>query len=1135
MHAEPSDAPRDTAFQRGNILFWLFSSLLIGYIVYLFAAGYFSQKGLQATGEARFALEIEHQASSIQFYIAERQRDVRRLATRPELTGYFANKSMGMTMQYGLRASLAGICRLFDEIQQGDRMDEVGRWTRLLLVDPEGRRLIDGRDIVDDDQPADEWSALVGIQASVSHKCYYDTEMVVVSVPVFFRDAHVAQVVAWCNFEGFLGNSEANRLASIAHFTGLFSPERLIAATGSQDRFLDDGIRDWSRGVAGRCGQVSIHGFADKVAAAACVQGTPFILLSVVPRDSIFGKTDALQHLLGLFAVVGLALLGVMLMLRFREQRRHQVAIHQGRERLEAIFKAADNVGFVVVDLVGWEALILDFSPGAEKIFSCGRSAALGQPAGVLGLPKDMQSHLEHLAFSHAETGSLSGEFSLKRITGEVFPAIATIHSLRDVRGHIVAALCVVIDISDQKRAKDDLEASYAQLEEAIARTNEMAIEAQMASIAKSNFLANMSHEIRTPMNGVIAAAGLLMETDLNAEQGRYAEIIRFSGESLVAIINDILDFSKIESGKLELEVIDFDLRLAVESTVEMLAVKALEKGIELTGLVDPGVPTLLRGDPSRLRQIMVNLIGNAVKFTDRGEVALRVQCLEAGPEQVFLKCSVRDTGIGIPAHKKGLLFNSFTQVDSSNSRKYGGTGLGLAISKQLIEMMGGSIDVDSEPGQGSVFFFTARFPRQSGACKLTSERTVELDGRRVLVADGHDTNRFILETMLQSWGCRVAEAGSGAAAIEQLTDAARSGDPIEIALINMQMPDMAAEDMGRRIKESPELTGTRLVLLASMGQRGDAARARSAGFEAYLSKPVRQTHLHECLVRVLDPAGRLDSTGSQQLITRHVMDETARSQKRLLLVEDNPINQEVALAMLRKIDLHADVAANGQDALQALAQVPYDLVLMDCQMPGMDGFEATRRIREGDPATLNPNVPIIAMTANALQGDMKACLDAGMDDYIAKPVRSQELIEKINHWLQRCAPGHRSSPPAGDRPDPGPDAIRGNTAGGEPPPDPVEGEAAQPALAPVGQGGSASRLAEAAESKSETLGRMSHKLRTPLNAIIGFAEVLQEQYFGELNDKQMQYVKDIYAGGTQLLALIDAIQEKGAKALISE
>jgi PAS domain S-box-containing protein len=1098
--------------------------------------------------------------------------------------------------------------------------------------------------------------------------------MVVISVPVFFKDAHVAQVVAWCNFEGFKGRTDADRFAaSTAHFTGLFSPDHLIAATGSQDRFLNAGIWEWVKSIQGQCDQVSVRDFGDRMVAASCVQGTPFIVLSVVPRDSIFGKTDAQQHLLGLFAVIGLALLGIALMLRFSELRRHQVAIHQGRERLEAIFKAADNIGFVVVDLVGWEALILDFSPGAERIFSCARSEALRKPAAMMGLPSGLQKHLEQLAFSHTETEAVSGEFILKRKNGEVFPAIAAVHSMRDEKGHLAAALLVVIDISDRKRAEEalriserkyrtiiermqevfyrtdldgrlimcspsgarlfgiesvenligldlaqelysnpedrqtlldelrrsgqvtgyeirmkrsdgldstvivschvvnddsgkpvaiegvltditqrkaseealqrakaELESSYAQLEEAIARTNEMALEAQMASIAKSNFLANMSHEIRTPMNGVIAATGLLMETELNSEQGRYAEIIRSSGESLLSIINDILDFSKIEAGKLELEIIDFDLRSVVENTVEMLAVRAVEKGIELTGMVDPDIPTQLRGDPGRLRQIMVNLIGNGIKFTDRGEVALRVQCLEKNPENVFLKFSIRDTGIGIPSHKKGLLFNSFTQVDSSSSRKYGGTGLGLAISKQLAEMMAGAIDVESEPGKGSDFFFTARFSRQPEICRTAVDRSVELGERRVLVVDGHDTNRFILGTMLESWGCRVSEARNGAAAFEQLMDAAHSSDPFEMALLDMQMPDMSGEDLGRRIKESSETKNTRLVLLTSMGQRGDAARIRSVGFDAYLSKPVRQTHLHECLVRIVEPDGQLDSTGRKQLITRHVMDETTRSQRRLLLVEDNRINQEVALAMLTKLDLHADVAGNGLDALEALARVPYDLVLMDCQMPEMDGFEATRRIRTGEPATLNPNVPIIAMTANAMQGDMKACLDAGMDDYIAKPVRSQELMEKINRWLTRCALEDESTPSPQAFSVSNSSAMPGRSLMEEPLTDAVEEETGcitDPSQDSASGGKSSFPVNPAAtgEPQAEALGRMSHKLRTPLNAIIGFAQVLEEKYFGDLNDKQMRYVKDIHDGGRQLLALIDDIQEKGAKALVSE
>ncbi|WDP91783.1 MAG: response regulator [Desulfobacter sp.] len=576
-----------------------------------------------------------------------------------------------------------------------------------------------------------------------------------------------------------------------------------------------------------------------------------------------------------------------------------------------------------------------------------------------------------------------------KTLEPTIFPLVLT--------AVIIFLVVGLIQLSYQRLEKDHAD-GYNDLEQAMK-------EAESATLAKSEFLANMSHEIRTPMNGIIGMLDLLAATPLTPEQEDLSRSAQESAESLLYLVNDILDFSKIEAGMMELESIDFNLNITLESFSDMMAVNAYKKGLEFACLIDPDVPVLLKGDPGRLRQVLTNLAGNAVKFTTKGEVFIQVSMEKTHDDQVELRFKVRDTGIGIPENKLPFLFESFTQVDSSITRKYGGTGLGLAISKQMAELLGGRIWVKSREGLGSTFYFTAQFSI-SAPPTPPAVQTPAIEGCRVLVAADNPMNQKVYNAILTAMDCRCSGVLDGAKALKRLIQA--PGD-YDVVLIDLQKPEMTGEELGRWIRKESALAGLPLVMMASAAKRGDAALLKEIGFQAFLTKPIKKTQLKECIQALRIPGPGTpdrprDGDGEDTaLVTRYTLAEMRRQAspptgtipKKVLLVEDNKINRKVAVKMLTSLSHEVVIAKNGVEAVDAVQAAPgeFDIILMDIQMPVMDGELATKLIRTVEMA--GPfHTPVIALTANAMKGDREKFLAAGMDGYLSKPVKKKDLME---------------------------------------------------------------------------------------------------------------------------------------------
>jgi PAS domain S-box-containing protein len=753
-------------------------------------------------------------------------------------------------------------------------------------------------------------------------------------------------------------------------------------------------------------------------------------------RLGVLVRMDRSEILAPIHSILGrLALVGLMLILpligllswmtgRVRQQYMQATAESVRARKAEAAERASEARTRQLLDSTPDALVVTD---GAGRITLANR-----QTETLFGYARDeLPGRLLADLLSQAEEASASDRGQVVRCKdGRILPVEVTRSPLHTEEGSF--AIHAVRDISARRHMEAQLRTYATQLLAANRELDQALAHARTATAAKSAFLATMSHEIRTPMNAVIGMLGILLETPLTPDQRDYAETARRAGDALLALLNDVLDFSKIEAGKLELESTPFDLRSLVDDVLALLADQAYAKGLEMGTLFQASVPTALCGDPGRLRQVLTNLVSNAVKFTEQGEVTVTVGLEQPSPPSpagsVLLRFEVRDTGIGLTPEQCADLFQPFRQADSSTTRKFGGTGLGLAICRRLAELMQGTCGVDSVPGQGSRFWFTARLTCQDQTPTRLVSPSAILPGRRVLIVGAHPTASAILEHELRAQGMGSETVGDGARAIARLHTAHASGTPFDLAIVDGQVPDMDGVALARQIKEDPAIRSVRLVWLTALGQRGEAHAARDAGYDAYLTKPIRQSHLLACLRLVLSgQTSTASGSATPPLVTRHTVAEAEAQQRcRVLVVEDNVVNQKVAVKMLERLGCRVDIAANGQAAVEAVARTSYAVVFMDCHMPDMDGFEATRLIRAreaaltqdqhpGDPRTglsaAAPRLPIIALTADALKGDRERCLAVGMDDYLTKPIRREELEAVLATWVP-----HPSSRPVAER-----------------------------------------------------------------------------------------------------------------------
>jgi len=986
------------------------------YVIFLLNKNYEGQLRLHQTLQEKFRLETNNRATSIGNFVAERLNNIKYLAQSRELSIYFTNKALKMSMQYGLRSSLLAIEQRFDQVIEETSIQGKPVFDRLLFVSVHDHVLADTGGPRDHHTPRD-WSTYLIKDRGGPRFLQGETDrQVTIVAPYWFKGAYVGELVAWVSLQRIDAHLVEHPRSALVH------REAILRAPGGQlllGQMDPKTVEQIGEGLAGQpSGTVLSTVIPNQegvelsvVAMRTPIAGTPLSLLTVQPRAEVFGNQATVLLSVVLPGVV--VTLAVMVVVRFW-MRRRQIEAERARTLAEAaatyrsIFESANDVIFVldvdtgtVVDVNGQAMWQFGYTPDEVKVL--GIEGLSERDAD--GQPMSAESWIEH------QRGGDSHllEWRFKGRSGEVI--WAEIGLREGVIGGERRMLAVAREIGGRKRAELELRKLNEELSTRTEEARRMAGEAQAAAEAKSRFLATMSHEIRTPMNGVLGMAELLADTELSQRQRRFVDNVRRSAETLLTIINDVLDFSKMEADMIELDDAPFDLRELVDEVAELFAERAHRKGLELVCAVAPNVHTALRGDFGRLRQVFANLLGNAIKFTETGEVSLRVACAAEDDLQSLLSFEVRDTGIGIPAEAQERVFDSFSQADSSTTRRYGGTGLGLAICKRLVHLLGGDIHVESGLGAGATFRFTARFVKETAVERTSGQILDVLRTLRVLVVDDNATNRSILEEQLAAWGIAHASADGAASAFDWLRDAKVSGRPFGLVLLDKEMPGVDGIDLAGQIRLDTGVEQLPIVMLSSIWRDLDDGAMRALGIRAYLTKPVRQSQLYNTLLRVIRTDHAIEPEPGMPRPSAHTALSPAATGQRILLVEDNPVNQELGREMLLSFGLRVDVAEDGEQALAALQAESYALVLMDCQMPVVDGFEATRRLRAAERAAAEgAHVPVIALTANALAGDREACLAAGMDDYLSKPFTMGQLAEALSGWLPSAPAGEAIS-----------------------------------------------------------------------------------------------------------------------------
>lgn len=650
----------------------------------------------------------------------------------------------------------------------------------------------------------------------------------------------------------------------------------------------------------------------------------------------------------------------------------------------ESAFKAIGDK-IIITDNNG---IIEYVNPAFEKLTGYSREEALGKNPAILKSGKHDKIFYEDLWETVLSGKVFRAEFINKKKNGDLYYETETIAPIIDSQENITGLVSIGMDITDRKKIETDLKEAKEKAEE--------------VNRDKSEYLAKMSHEIRTNMNAVIGMTSLLAEAgELNKDHKEYVTAVKNSAVWLQTLVNDILDFSKIEMGKLTMEMIDFDLRTTVEGVTQLLNQSAEEAGIELAGLIHSDVPFLVRGDTWKLRQILINIVSNSIKFTKSGGVLVLVSLVKEDKNSALFRFSITDTGVGISKNNIDSLFKPFSQVAASTAREYGGTGLGLSIAKQLCKLMGGDIGVESDEGKGSTFWFTANFEKQTAVVPVIPLSPEQVQGLNAFIMADKDVNLKVLSHYLQSLGCKYESALSETELLEKLRMSSGTSQPYQLVIVDFQSTDTGAENLAKTIKSDPSIQDIQLVLLTSIGKRGDAARMQEAGFAAFLTKPIKKTQLLDCVAVVMSPyRGAPGNDGKPKLVTRHSLDENAqRNRFRILMVEDNVVNQIITAKSLEKANYQVDIARNGQEALKSIKSQFYDAVIMDCQMPTMDGYKSTIEIRKLDGYP--KYVPIIALTATDVSPEAREkCLESGMDDYLVKPCSPEKLRSVLNKWL---------------------------------------------------------------------------------------------------------------------------------------